>query len=64
MDAALRIDAFLFFEAEIGDALLEHSNKKVVGEMVLVGEAGRRDGFQPAKEFSSACCRLAAALSE
>ena len=52
MNAALRIHGhFVFFEAEIGDALLEHSNKKVVGEMVLVGEADRRDSFQPAKEI-------------
>ena len=51
MDAVLLIDGHLvLFEVEIGDALLKNSNQQVVRELVLVGEASRRDGSQPVKE--------------
>ncbi len=51
MDAVLLVDRHLvLFEVVVGDALLEDTNHKVVRELVLVGEAGRWDGFEPRKE--------------
>jgi hypothetical protein len=48
MDAALLADRHLvFFEIEIGDALLQRTNQKVVRECVLIREAGCRDGLKP-----------------
>ena len=51
MDAVLLIDRHLvLFEIEVGDALLQHTNQQIVGELVLVGEASAWDGFKPGKE--------------
>ena len=51
MDAILLVDWHLvLFQVEVGDALLEDTNQKVVGELVLVGEARSRDGLEPGKE--------------
>ncbi len=51
MDAILLIDWHLvLFEVEVGDALLQHANQQVVRELVLIGEAGRRDGFESREE--------------
>src|ERR1700675_4955713 len=51
MHAVLLIDRHLvLFEVEISDALLEYSNEELARELVLVGKASARDGFQPAKE--------------
>jgi len=51
MDAILLVDRHLvFFEVEVGDALLEDTNEEVVGELVLIGEPSTRDGFKSGKE--------------
>jgi hypothetical protein len=51
MDTILLVDWHLIlFEVKIGDALPEDANQEVVGELVLVGEAGTRDGFKSAQE--------------
>jgi len=51
MDAILLVDGHLvLFEVEVGDALPEDANQKVVGELVLIGESSTRDGSQPAQE--------------
>ncbi len=44
---------FVFFEAEIGDALLVFTNKKVVGEMDFNANDVGFDSFQPAKDITS-----------
>ncbi len=47
VDAVLLVDRHLvFFKVEIGTALAEQTHQDVVGELVLVVEAGSRDGFQ------------------
>ena len=47
MDAALLVDGHLvFFQVEVGNALLQHANKKIVRERVLIREACRRDGLK------------------
>ncbi len=52
MDAVHLVDWHLvLFEIEVGDALLENTDHEVVGELILVGETGSRDGFQPRKEI-------------
>ena len=64
MDAVLLVDRHLvLFEIEVGDALLKHANEEVVGELVLVGEAGRRDGFQPGQESPRPSCGAGAMAS-
>ena len=51
MDAILLVDWHLvLFEIEVGDALLEDTNEEIVGELILVGEASRRDRLKPVKE--------------
>ena len=51
MDAVLLVDGHLvFFEVEVGDALLQNANQQVVRELVLIGEAGGRDRLQARKE--------------
>src|SRR5712671_686582 len=51
VDAVKLIDRHLiFFQIEIGDPLLEDSNKKIVRELVLVREANRPDRIEPAQE--------------
>jgi len=51
VDAALLIDWHLIlFEVEVGNALPEDTNQEIVGELVLVGEAGSLDSFEPVKE--------------
>ena len=51
MDSVLLIDRHLvLFEIEVGDALLQHTNEKIVGELVLVGEASAWDGFNLRKK--------------
>ena len=48
MDAILLVDQHLIlFEVEVRDALLKHADHEVVRELVLVGEAGARNGFEP-----------------
>src|SRR3954454_14065441 len=47
MDAALLADWHLvFFEVEVINALLEHANKKIVRELVLVRKARSRNGLK------------------
>src|SRR5712671_7300756 len=51
VDAVKLIDRHLiFFQVEVGDALLEDSNKKVVGKLILVREAVRADRIEAAQE--------------
>ena len=51
MNAILLVDRHLvLFEVEVADALLKDTNEEVVGELVLVGEAGTRDGLQSGQE--------------
>ncbi len=51
MDAVLLVDWHLvFFEVEIGDALLKDANEQIVGKLILVGEASGRDGLEPGKK--------------
>src|SRR5712675_1393554 len=51
VDAVKLINRHLvFFQIEIGDTLLEDSNKKVVGKLILVREAVRADRIEPAQE--------------
>src|SRR5260370_42645598 len=50
MDAVLLVDGHLvFFEVEVSDALPEDTGQEVVG-LVLVGEPGSWNGFEPSKE--------------
>src|ERR1700733_3108230 len=52
MDAILLIDRHLvFFEVEIGDALLQHADQEIVRELILIGETRSRDGLEPGEEF-------------
>ena len=65
MDAILLIDRHLvFFEIEVGDALLQDANQQVVRKLILVGEAVGRDRLQPAEETPSVLCRCVIAASE
>jgi len=51
MDAILLVDRHLvFFEVEVGDALLEDTNEQVTGELVLIGEPSTRDSSKSGKE--------------
>src|SRR5712672_4483158 len=51
VDAVKLIDRHLiFFQVEVGDPLLEDSNKKIVGELILVRETNRPDRIEPAQE--------------
>ena len=52
MDAILLVDRHLiFFEVEVGDALLKDASQEIMGELVLVGEGGGWDGFKSGKEI-------------
>ena len=52
MDAVLLVDGHLvFFEVVVGDALLQNANEQIVGESVLVGEAGGGDGLKARQEI-------------
>ena len=54
MDAVLLVDWHLiFFKVEVGDALLEYANQQVVGELVLVREAGLGMASSRARKLSS-----------
>ena len=65
MDAVLLVDRHLvLFEVEVGDALLQDANQEVVGELVLIGEAGGRDGLEAGEEGSSVLWRWTIAASE
>ena len=51
VDAIELVDRHLIlFEVEVGDTLPQHTNQKVVGELVLLGEARSRYGFKSGKE--------------
>src|SRR5258706_12852854 len=51
MNAILLVDWHLvFFEVEVGDTVLQDTNKEIVGKLVLVGESSARDGFKPGEE--------------
>src|SRR5216683_814193 len=51
VDAILLVNWHLvLFEVVVGDALPENTNKEVVRELVLVGEPGGRDSFEPGQE--------------
>src|SRR5712675_773280 len=51
VDAVKLINRHLvFFQIEVDDTLLEDSNKKIVGELILVREAIRADGIEAAQE--------------
>ena len=43
---------FVFFKVEIGHALAEDADEEVVGELILVGEAGGGDGLDASQEAS------------
>jgi hypothetical protein len=40
----------VFFEVEVSDALLENANEEVVGELILIREAGGGDGLNAGEE--------------
>ena len=51
MDAVLLVDGHLvFFEAVVGDALLEDTNEQVVRELVRLGEGSGRDSLETRQE--------------
>src|SRR3984885_10414310 len=51
MNAILLIDWHLvLFEVEVGNALLQHADQQVVRELILIGKAGRGDGFELCEE--------------
>ena len=53
VNAVLLIDGhFIFFEVKVGDALLQNANEQVVGELILIGEAGGGDGLQAREEIA------------
>ena len=66
MDAILLVDRHLvFFEIEVGDALLQDANEEVVRELILVGEACGRDRLEGgARKSSLVLSRWAMAASE
>ena len=52
VDAVELVDRHLIlFEIEVGEALPQHPNQKVVGELVLLGEARGRYGFKAGEKI-------------
>jgi len=51
VDAILLVDRHLvFFQVEVGEALLENTNQELVGKLIPIGEAGGSDGLKAAEE--------------
>src|SRR5215469_5067358 len=51
LDAAHLADRhFILFEVIVGNALLENADQHVVGELILIGEAGGGDSLEPLQE--------------
>jgi len=51
MNATLLVDGhFIFLETVVGDALLEDADEEVVGELILIGEAGGGDSVEARQE--------------
>jgi hypothetical protein len=51
VDAILLVDGHLeFLERVIRDALLEDTDEKIVGELILLGESGCGDGLEAGEE--------------
>src|SRR5579859_1011592 len=58
VDAILLVDRHLeFFQVKVGNALLQHANQQVVGELILVGETRRGNRLEAAEE--SPICLIA-----